>query len=224
VASIAGDGPGNPKKNLKLSWLTLAFLLLSFACARQPRIDYFPEGGGIQTGLASWYGPDFHGKRTSNKEIYDMYDMTAAHNTLAFGTQVMVTNLENGRTATVRINDRGPFVGNRIIDLSYAAARMLGMIGPGTARVRLEILKDVSPPPGDRGWSVQVGSFISKDNAANLVRKLQGEFPEAGVFPFRTETQIYYRVRVRASDGESAKAVARRLFDAGYAVIILEEY
>ena len=98
--------------------------------------------GAVQTGTASWYGPGFHGKRTSNGEIYDQNDMTAAHQTLPLGTRVAVTNLQNGRQVEVRINDRGPFVKDRAIDLSYAAARTLDMIGPGTAPVRIEVLGD----------------------------------------------------------------------------------
>lgn len=152
-----------------------------------------------------------------------MYDMTAAHRTLPFGTYVMVTNLDNGRTATVRINDRGPFVDNRIIDLSYAAAKVLGMIGPGTIPVRLEILKRVSSASEGRGWSVQAGSFISKDNASNLARKLKGNYEGVYITLFKTSAQVYYRVRLKASDGESARKLAQRLLADGYSVIILEE-
>src|SRR5262250_2552941 len=90
--------------------------------------------GGRQSGVASWYGPGFHGKRTANGEIYDQYELTAAHRTLPLGTRVLVTNLTNGRAVEVRINDRGPFIDGRAIDLSYAAARMIDMVGPGTAR------------------------------------------------------------------------------------------
>jgi rare lipoprotein A len=99
-----------------------------------------PKTGATQEGIASWYGPGFHGRRTANGEVYNQYDLTAAHQTLPHGTQVRVTNLTNGRAVEVRINDRGPFVDDRIIDLSYSAAREIGMIGPGTAPVRLEIL------------------------------------------------------------------------------------
>jgi rare lipoprotein A len=91
-------------------------------------------------GIASWYGPDFHGRRTANGEIYNMYGMTAAHKTLPFDTMLRVTNLENGRSVVVRVNDRGPYAKGRIIDLSKSAAEKIGMIGPGTARVRLEVL------------------------------------------------------------------------------------
>jgi len=99
-----------------------------------------PVVNGVQTGVASWYGPGFHGRRTANGEIYDQYELTAAHPSLPLGTRAMVTNLSNGRAVEVRINDRGPFVDGRVIDLSYAAARSVGMIGPGTARVRVEVL------------------------------------------------------------------------------------
>src|SRR5437867_9843576 len=99
-----------------------------------------PIVDGVQVGVASWYGPGFHGNRTANGEIYDQYELTAAHPSLPLGTRVMVTNLENGRAVQVRVNDRGPFVDGRAIDLSYAAARTLGMVGPGTVRVRIEVL------------------------------------------------------------------------------------
>ena len=199
--------------------VVLTLIVFLSSCARLP---YHPREG-VETGIASWYGPDFQGKLTSNKEIYDMYDMTAAHRTLPFGTYVMVTNLDNGLTVTVRINDRGPFVGDRIIDLSYAAARVLGMIGPGTVPVRLEVLRDISPAPGSQGWSVQAGSFISKDNASNLARKLKGNYEGVYITLFKTSTQVYYRVRLKASDGDAARKLAQRLFADGYTVIILEE-
>lgn len=93
-----------------------------------------------QVGVASYYAHAHHGRRTASGEAFDMGTLTAAHRTLPFGTRVRVTNLANGRRAVVRINDRGPFKGKRIIDLSYAAARQLGMVGPGTARVRLEVI------------------------------------------------------------------------------------
>ncbi len=99
-----------------------------------------PVLDGHQEGVASWYGPGFHGKRTANGEVYDQYELTAAHQTLPLGTRVMVTSLTNGRSVEVRINDRGPFIGGRIVDLSYAAASVLRMVGPGTMPVRLEIL------------------------------------------------------------------------------------
>jgi rare lipoprotein A len=97
------------------------------------------QPGAIQEGVASWYGPGFHGKATTSGEVYDQHDMTAAHQSLPLGTRVMVTNLQNGRSVEVRINDRGPFAKSRVIDLSYAAASTLDMIAGGTAPVRIEV-------------------------------------------------------------------------------------
>ena len=100
-----------------------------------------PGGRYVETGIASYYADDFHGKPTASGEIFDMHAMTAAHRTLPLGTVVKVKNRDNGKSVTVTINDRGPFVKGRIIDLSYGAARELNMIGTGTARVRIEVLK-----------------------------------------------------------------------------------
>lgn len=129
----------------------------------------------VETGVASWYGPGFHGKKTSNGERYNQNAMTAAHKLLPFGTRLRVTNLENGRVTEVRINDRGPFVGSRIIDLSRAAAKDLGMLGKGTAKVRLVALEDgrepaVLTPDGDMLglFYVQIGSFREQVRATNL--------------------------------------------------------
>lgn len=129
----------------------------------------------VETGIASWYGPGFHGKKTSNGERYNQNEMTAAHKLLPFGTMLRVTNLENGRVTEVRVNDRGPFVGSRVIDLSRAAARDLGMLGKGTARVRIVALEsDGEPalvtPDGDMLglFYVQIGSFRERPRAVNL--------------------------------------------------------
>jgi rare lipoprotein A len=111
-----------------------------------------PVVGGRQEGIASWYGPGFHGRHTANGEIYDQFELTAAHPSLPLGSRVMVTSLTNGRSVEVRINDRGPFVGGRVIDLSYASAHVLGMIGPGTMPVRIEVL-DAATAVASRGES-----------------------------------------------------------------------
>jgi rare lipoprotein A len=121
--------------------LLVVLALLCGACAGRRPPDTppapAPDPGRSQTGIASWYGKKFHGRRTASGERYDMHAMTAAHRTLPFGTRVEVTDLETGRSVRVRINDRGPFVQGRIIDLSYAAARKLGMVERGLARVRI---------------------------------------------------------------------------------------
>lgn len=173
---------------------------------------YYPLGsadGFAETGVASWYGPDFHGKKTANGEWYDMYQMTAAHRILPMNTKVTVRNLDNGRVAEVRINDRGPFVNNRVIDLSYAAANALGVVGPGTARVHLETI------PGERiqyvgPFFVQYGAFVVEANARNLRNKLAARgFPGTRVTKGELHGTTYWRVQVGAfsslTDAESVR-------------------
>jgi rare lipoprotein A len=152
-----------------------------------------------------------------------MNDLTAAHKNLPFGTYVVVTNLNNGRSVTVRINDRGPFVKGRIIDLSFAAAKAIDMIGAGTAPVKLEILTEISPKKSSQKFSVQVGSFIQENNAKALKNELQRYFKNIYITRFKTRNQIYYRVRIRAKNQEAARTVAKRLIEAGYSAIVLEE-
>ena len=129
--------------------IVLAFWA-GLTCSPAPRYTTAPGGvrrdlpGAVrwaQEGIASYYAGKFHGRRTANGETFDMHAMTAAHKTLPFNTRVRVTNLDNGRSVVVRINDRGPFVKGRIIDLSYGAAREAGLVGPGTARVLVEVLE-----------------------------------------------------------------------------------
>ena len=205
--------------HLRFFFLAGVLSLFFFTCSP---VSY-PPPTNIQTGIASWYGPNFHGKSTSSKEIYDMHDLTAAHKSLPFGTYVVVTNLDNGKSVTVRINDRGPFVKGRIIDLSYAAAKAIDMIGTGTAPVRLEILTDISPKKSSQKFSVQVGSFILKKNAQALKNELQKYFRNVYIVQFKTVNHIYFRVRIKAKDQNTARSLAKRLIEAGYSAIVLEE-
>lgn len=144
---------------------------------------YYPTTvsvGDTASGIASWYGPDFHGKKTSNGEIYNMNAMTAAHKTLPMNTMVRVTNLGNGAQTTVRINDRGPFVAGRIIDLSKAAATSIGMIGTGTARVKLEVVGFY----GDGKNYQNIGSLSSPPsvyNSKNWGSGVSGTIITAGI-------------------------------------------
>lgn len=178
----------------------------------------------VQTGLASWYGPKFHGKTTSNQEIFDMYDMTAAHRTLPFGTYVMVTNLDNDKSVTVRINDRGPFVKGRIIDVSYAAARMLDMLGPGIIHVRIEVLPDQTRIGTSQRFSVQVGSFVQKSNAEALKTQLKGKYKNVYISLFKTSHQLFYQVRIKAEGLQDAQKICRKLVNDGYSSYVLEEH
>ncbi len=203
----------------RLFFVVLLIMLVS-SCSR---MKYFTTGN-IQTGIASWYGPDFHGKPTSNKEIYNMHDMTAAHKSLPFNTYVVVTNLNNGKSVTVRINDRGPFVKDRIIDLSYAAAKMLNMIEEGTIPVRIEVLSGISPKKSSQKFSVQVGSFTKKENALELKKKLNRSYTNVYIAEFESAHFIYYRVRIKAPTMEAASEIAQRLTKDGYEVLVLEEH
>lgn len=171
-----------------------------------------PDARGFrQKGLASWYGPPFHGRTTSNGETYNMFSDTAAHKTLPMNTHVLVHNLENNRETLVRINDRGPFVKGRIIDLSKKAAGEIGMLKKGTAKVEITALgetvtvsekgrkiKRFLPYPDFRKgkFYVQVGSFHHKENA----RRLKGELSSRGMapvtVPFQHGEQLFYRVQV----------------------------
>ena len=171
------------------------------------------------TGVASWYGPTFDGLRTSDGDRYDMYAMTAAHKTLPLPCYVRVTNLTNGRSVVVKINDRGPFVANRLIDLSYVAAAKLDMLGTGTALVEVRaITPDTpsvltriaeSPPPM---LYVQVGAYAVRSNAERVVAKLQAAgLPGAFVFGPPVTRSRLYRVRIGPVGGvpEFDRLVAR---------------
>jgi len=190
------------------------------ATQRPYKIDgktYYPlpsAEGYIDTGIASWYGVPFHGRKTSNGETYNMYDWTAAHKTLPMNTRLLVENLSNGRSTTVRINDRGPFVGNRIIDLSYNVARDLGIIKEGTGQVRITALGEAETvqlagnktaaqflphedfQKGD--FYVQVGAFTVRENADRLKEKINKEGKEAETVPYERGDQTFYRVQVKA--------------------------
>jgi len=205
-----------------LSGILFIFVLTIFlsSCAR---IRYKPAPN-VQRGLASWYGPGFHGKTTSSQEIFNMHDMTAAHRSLAFGTYVIVTNLNNGKSVTVRINDRGPFIKGRIIDLSYAAAKVIGIIGPGVASVKLEPLPGVPVETSTQKFSVQVGAFILNKNAIHLKKKLQKNYKGVYISIFKTSHQTYYRVRIKAKSLDIAERIALKLNTEGFTVFLLEKH
>ena len=183
--------------------------------------------GFAQEGVASWYGADFHGKKTSNGETYDMYAMTAAHKTLPLGVYVRVTNTANGKQATVRVNDRGPFVKGRIIDLSYAAAKALGVVGPGTAPVHIEALGyQETGTPGqvvyrqpvsyDAGhFAVQVGAFTVAANADRLAAQLRDRYGAASIQQGYVGGRLFYRVRAGDYTSLEAAEAAKVQFERG---------
>ncbi len=158
--------------------------------------------GYTEEGNASWYGNPFHGRRSSNGETYDMHKLTAAHRTLPFETMVRVTNLSNNKSTVVRITDRGPFVENRVIDLSMAAAREIESIGPGVVPVRLEVLGNVDPMEGF--FTVQVGAFRDRGNAERLRDRLNASYTPIYIQQYDAADGAFYRVRVGKISGERA--------------------
>ncbi len=173
----------------------------------------------VQYGMASWYGEEFHGRSTSSGEVYDMYQLTCAHNTLPLGTIVMVTNLENGRSLELKVNDRGPFVKERILDVSYAASQMLGMWDKGTALVKVEVLVPGIEPV--QRFTLQVGSFADENNAQKLVEQLRKNFENVYMTTVETLTQKYHRVRVgQFETKDSALILAEKLSQLGFKVLV----
>jgi len=190
-----------------------------------------PSNAGFhQRGIASWYGNKFHGRLTSSGEPYDMYKMTAAHKTLRLPAYVRVTNLDNGKSVVVRVNDRGPFVGDRIIDLSYAAAHKIDMTGRGTAPVEIEVVGpgQATARSNDQGnwrpatlpnarWGenvfVQVGAFRDRDNAAAIGARLR----RAGLSPITRAEDGLTRVRVGPFASAAAfDSAVKRLRELGF--------
>lgn len=211
----------NPSAGARLGLLVLASgLLLPFTGCAAHRYEQ-NRIGAVQRGVASWYGGDFHGRRTASGKIYDMHDMTAAHRELPLGTLVEVRNLENGRSIRVEVTDRGPFSKGRILDVSYAAAKELGMIQKGTARVEVQILDLGAGPSGPRTatrFAVQVGAFKNLDNAKNLHRQLRELRPDVEL----VEDGRWHKVRIGLfSSLGSAEAARDELARLGYSAAVV---
>ena len=164
-----------------------------------------------ETGLASWYGPPYHNRRGSNGEVYDMNQMTAAHRTLPLNSVVRVTNIKTGHSAIVRITDRGPFIGERILDLSLAAAKAVDVWAPGIAWVKMEVLE--TPVPIDSGgkWAVQIGAFNTVAAATQMKESLINQYPLANVLEFGGPTGEWVRIRVQNDDRELAEQISRTI-------------
>lgn len=207
-------------QNFYFSILIIFSLFIFIACAPKRQIIIEKrETKEIQYGIASWYGAEFHGRPTSSGEIYDMYQLTAAHNTLPLGTMVMVTNLENGRSVELKVNDRGPFVKERIIDLSYAAAQILGMWEKGTAFVKVEVMGPLIERL--QKFTCQVGSFVEEIKAKNLANQLKLYFEDVYVTTVETLSQKYHRVRVgQFETRQEAQPMAERLSKMGFKVLV----
>jgi rare lipoprotein A len=181
--------------------------------------------GFSQKGLASWYGKKFHGRKTANGETYNMYAMTAAHKTLPMNTWVQVTNLDNGKKVVLRVNDRGPFVQSRIIDLSYTGAKKLGVVGPGTAKVKVVALgksagknnKKYIPVDYWKGnFTSQVGAFTVLSNARAYRAKLSKTYENTHITTYKDYRGTFYRVRVgKFTQLEAAESFNLKLMKSG---------
>ena len=194
--------------------LTLAALALAGCAKKHPRTAAVPPPPRVssgETGLASWYGHPYHGRPAANGEIYDMEGFTAAHRTLPFGTWVHVVNLTNDKTVDVRITDRGPFVENRIIDLSHAAAVAIALIGPGVARVRLDILSLPAITAAQNWYAVQAGAFWDQDRAERVRAALEHEYGSARLVLHPGSPPMWRVLVGRAPSESAANDLAQRI-------------
>ena len=208
--------------------VALSGLALLAGCSRavmtSPTVP--PTAGMEEVGFASWYGAAHQGRRTASGEIFDMNQLTAAHRTLPFGTRVRVTNRDTSQSTEVRVNDRGPFVDGRIMDVSYAAARQLGAIGAGIFPVRLHVIslpstKASETSTGDGGgFTLQVGSFTSRARAEALRDAVGGD---AAITEAAVAGETLYRVRVGAyPDRAQARTAAQALTSRGFPALIVD--
>ncbi len=218
-----------------LGWFPAILLPFFLACSLPPARVQLPgpqpiPGGVSQIGIASWYGPGFHGQPTASGVIYNQFELTAAHQTLPLGSQVIVTNLGNGRSVEVSVNDRGPFMKGRIIDLSYAAANALGMVEPGTISVRIELVErgihKIRRIRTNLDYSLQLGSFVKVDNALELKGWFKKNYPwvkRVSIVLFRGKDSLYYRVQLGTfSERHEAEDHAQQLAREGIPTIIME--
>jgi rare lipoprotein A len=213
---------GLPDDSRRRALALLAAPLLFISCAKKKsvRVPPAPRVGALETGIASWYGPPYHGRRAAGGEIYDMEKLTAAHRTLPFNTWVEVTNLTNGKKVRVRITDRGPFVGGRIVDLSRAAAREIDMVGAGIAKVRLEIISPPENPPGNPPsnptvraglYAVQVGAYLNRAAAERMQKTLQSRYQDCNLVRRDGETVLWRVLIGREATEQAAHELAGRL-------------
>jgi rare lipoprotein A len=202
-------------------------IILLASCARAPH-KYYPPAEDFVT--ASWYGPDFNGRPTASGEKFDMYGFTAAHREMDFGTKLRVTNPDNGKSVVVTVNDRGPFIPGRDLDLSYGAAREIDHIGKGVGLVKIEYLgRDMryakrmpfEPFISRSPLTVQIGSFVEPSNADRLKRGLEFKYSDVYITTVFVKGQKFYRVRIgKFSDYDNAYSLAEKLAEEGYSTLI----
>ena len=196
------------------SWILFLFCALVACGGRAPKPTYFHGYpiGYVERGMASWYGPGFHGNKTANGERYDMHQLTAAHRTLPLGSVAIVRSMSTGRQVTVRINDRGPFARGRVLDLSLAGAQALGMVGNGTDKVELRVVGFQGRTADMGALRVQIGSFAEQENAVNLLERAKRAYPGGRIQTVDLPEGRRYRVQVGDFKTESqAEEAADRL-------------
>ena len=184
------------------------------ACGSTPKPTYFPgyPVGFVERGVASWYGPGFHGNKTANGERYDMHQLTAAHRTLPLGSIAVVRSMSTGRQVTIRINDRGPFARGRVLDLSLAGAQALGMTGAGTDQIELQVVGYQGRAADMGALRVQVGAFSDQQNALNLLERGKHLYPGGRVQTVDLPEGKRYRVQIgQFSTQAQAEAAASHL-------------
>jgi len=211
---------------LRLKIIILLLILVSCAPKKPPTVEYIPEGA--QKGVASWYGSEFHGRPTASGEIYNMYDYTCAHREYPFGTKLKVINLKNNKDVVCTVNDRGPFVQGRDIDLSYASAKKIDLIATGTAEVLMEpvgrdysYVRYVNYSPISGALTIQVGAFKEIDNALRLKQSLSLKYQNVYINKAVVKGETFYRVRVgKFNSYDEAYNLAKSMGQEGYRVII----
>lgn len=202
-----------PSRNLLL-FLIAGFSLLATSCGvvqrtAEPNVSGAESGSIIGSGIASWYGPNFHGKLTANGERYNMNDYTAAHKTLPFNTMLRVDNVENGKSVVVRVNDRGPYVDDRIIDLSRKAAQEIDMIGSGTASVRLMVVREGDRPIDQQNissretFTIQVAAFENESEANARSNQISGSRVEKVTVEDKTIFRVYFGTYQNAEEARA---------------------
>ncbi|GAB4409857.1 MAG: septal ring lytic transglycosylase RlpA family protein [Thermodesulfovibrionales bacterium] len=211
---------------IHLEFLILNFALCFIASCATARYETHPE---LQYAIASWYGPEFHGRPTASGERFDMHALTCAHREYPFGTILKVTSISSGRSVRCIVNDRGPFVSGRDIDLSYAAAKEIGLIGPGTVSVRIEYLgrdvsyiKEVRYISSKGPYTIQIGSFREIDNARHLKSSLELKYRGVYVIETVINGATYYRVRIgKFLNMEDARQLASTVAEEGYSPLVM---
>ncbi len=164
-----------------------------------------------ETGLATWYTAPYKGRRAANGQVFSDHALTAAHRTLPMGSLIVVTNLKTGQSSAMRITDRGPFVEDRILDLTIASAKATGIYGVGSARVRLDVYRAPKPIETGGRWCVQIGAFESQHKAKKLKEQLLRKYPGSNVIEFPGQDSYWVRIRPEGDNREMAESIARHL-------------